>query len=247
MNKFLVFVIIFLQPTLLDRMSNVSRLILWNVGHGQWVTVASGEECYHFDMGGEQISWNQVATLCKNKKNIAFFTHWDWDHIDLALKARRYLPSLCISRLPAGPASMGKRLFMQQLPTCAQTKNEKRLITELKLDPPKPKAKANDWSRVFVVQHKVLITGDSPIGQERRWLQTLAAAYSINILILGHHGSRTSTSSELLSHLPNLKLALVSCNPKRYGHPHSVVVRKLRERLTPLIETHRWNNIVLEL
>ena len=66
-------------------------------------------------------------------------------------------------------------------------------------------------------------------------------------LLLGHHGSRTSTSEQLLVGLPHLKLAIASSRHRRFGHPHLETQLRLKSHHVPLITTEDWVNIHLWL
>jgi competence protein ComEC len=121
---------------------------------------------------------------------------------------------------------------------------------------------ANDWSRVFTVTYhdqsqpnrstRVVVPGDSPIKEERQWLHGLGAfapgvRAAADFLILGHHGSRTSTGLDLLKSLPRLRGAIASARRARYGHPHREVELRLRKFRVPLLKIEDWNNIWIEL
>jgi competence protein ComEC len=72
----------------------------------------------------------------------------------------------------------------------------------------------------------VLLLGDVGAEVERSILPQLTAA-SHRILKVGHHGSRTSTSQELLDHW-RPQIALISCGRgNSFGHPAPEVLRRL--------------------
>jgi competence protein ComEC len=79
-------------------------------------------------------------------------------------------------------------------------------------------------------EHKVLLTGDAPkevedqvMAKYRKDLQ------NIDILKVGHHGSRTSTGENLLK-TTNPKYAIISAGLNNfYGHPHKEVVNLLEK------------------
>ena len=67
-------------------------------------------------------------------------------------------------------------------------------------------------------QHSLLLTGDADIRTERRFASGLG---KIEVLQVGHHGSKTSTGSRLVSQIQP-KIALISSgrwNPWRFPHP----------------------------
>ena len=64
------------------------------------------------------------------------------------------------------------------------------------------------------------------------------------ILKVGHHGSRTSTSAEFLS-VVNPKFALISAGlDNSYGHPHAEVLRRLERFRVITFRTDRDRDIV---
>jgi competence protein ComEC len=107
------------------------------------------------------------------------------------------------------------------------------------------KVRTNDLSEVFTVAKQILIPGDSPASQEIKW--DIALPSTLRILILGHHGSRTSTSDHLLSRLPNVRLAIASARIRKYGHPHAETIARTRHHGVALIKTESWGNIWIEL
>ncbi len=85
-----------------------------------------------------------------------------------------------------------------------------------------PDLSANDGSLVLRVRYgdrSALLMGDAEEEAERRLL-TSGAALSADVLKVGHHGSRTSTTPELLEAV-SPSVALISCGVRnRFGHPH---------------------------
>ncbi|MBK7961611.1 MAG: hypothetical protein IPK04_10715 [Bdellovibrionales bacterium] len=84
---------------------------------------------------------------------------------------------------------------------------------------------------------------------EKIWAANLTnlETKQIKVLILGHHGSKTSTSEALLQRLPRLKFAIATARESRYGHPHFVVLNRLRQHRIPILRTEDWGHIGLEL
>lgn len=101
----------------------------------------------------------------------------------------------------------------------------------------------NDWSVVLLVrwgEAAVLLTGDAPAAVERRILDALPP---LTVLKAGHHGSRTSTSRELLrATQPALALIPVG-DGNRFGHPHREVTLRLEQEGVPVLRTDRDGHI----
>lgn len=233
-----------------------SQFVVWNVGQGQWTTWITDNFCAHFDMGGERVSLQKIARSCRDKTNFAYFSHWDIDHISFAVRAKALLKNLCTAFPPRGPGSKRKQEFLSALPACLPTEKPSGLkfIQELPFAPElerplsgvtKGKLSSNDYSRVFVAATRVLVPGDSTLKEEKFWARFVPE--TVRYLVLGHHGSRTSTGEELLSRMPHLLLAIASSRKARFGHPHPQTLERLKAHHDPVISTEEWGNLWLEL
>ncbi|RYZ84818.1 MAG: hydrolase [Proteobacteria bacterium] len=229
--------------------SNHSRngyFVVWNVGQGQWATVAKGETCTHFDIGGERMSGSKVKKLCGDKRNRLFISHWDWDHIAFAGRARKILRDSCLALPPAGGSSPRKMKLLSSYPPCPATPDSNISGTRVLFRAKDKRLGSNESSNVVLVENQILVPGDSPASQEKVWDESNGIRRT-KWLLLGHHGSRTSTSEELLNEIPNLKIAIASARFKKYGHPHVEVTERLRRHNVPVLKTEDWGNIWFEL
>ncbi|QDK38311.1 ComEC/Rec2 family competence protein [Bdellovibrio sp. NC01] len=236
-----------------------SYFVVWNVGQGQWTTAIDAETCRHFDMGGEFFPLRRLKALCSSKRNEIFLSHWDWDHIGGLAKWR--LDS-CIVMPPLGKTSERKKLLIEKFTPCGsksdsaeKTSTTKFLCVDSKRNSNcetslyawKPTIAKNTNEQSQVISFKeFLIPGDSPKTEEVYWENQPWVAHN-KVLILGHHGSRTSTSSELLDRMPRLTMAIASARWQRYQHPHAETVALLRKRHVALLRTEDWGNLWFEL
>ena len=93
---------------------------------------------------------------------------------------------------------------------------------------------------------KVLLTGDSPIEKEL-YLVKQASSLDADVLKLGHHGSRTS-SSEVFLKAVSPDIAIISAGrDNSYGHPHPEVLTLLQKLNLKYLETSKEGNIVCEI
>lgn len=87
----------------------------------------------------------------------------------------------------------------------------------------------NNMSVVFKVSYgktSVMLTGDAGNASEADMLKN-SCDFSADLIKLGHHGSRTSSSDAWLKAV-NPKYAVISCGENNdYGHPHSQTVKRL--------------------
>lgn len=73
-----------------------------------------------------------------------------------------------------------------------------------------------------------LFTGDSPVAIEEYLVGTYGDTLKSDILKLGHHGSKTSTSDTFLGYVdPTYGIISAGCD-NSYGHPHAEVMARLK-------------------
>ncbi|MFA6273285.1 MAG: ComEC/Rec2 family competence protein [Candidatus Paceibacterota bacterium] len=93
-------------------------------------------------------------------------------------------------------------------------------------------------------QTAALLTGDSPISIERYLVLLGGANLQSDILKVGHHGSRTSSSAEFLAAVAPT-LAVISVSAKNsYGHPHQEVLASLQNLGAQIFRTDELGTII---
>lgn len=104
---------------------------------------------------------------------------------------------------------------------------------------PDPK-KVNDGSIVLRLSYgarSILLAGDAERAEENAMLQRCAPCLSADVLKLGHHGSKTSTSEELLDAVaPRIAIASLG-RGNRFNFPHRPVTDRLASRGIDLYRT----------
>ena len=106
------------------------------------------------------------------------------------------------------------------------------------LDASVPHPTDNQSSLVYGIRwgdHRFLLMGDAEVTNER----ALLARYpklKADVVLLGHHGSASSTSDLWLGSLQP-QLALISVGRNGYGHPHSSVIKRLNAFHIPTLTT----------
>ncbi|MGD9901170.1 MAG: ComEC/Rec2 family competence protein [Spirochaetales bacterium] len=87
----------------------------------------------------------------------------------------------------------------------------------------------NEYSPIMVLEYNgktMMFTGDAPISSEEEVLNNYTLGH-IDLLKLGHHGSDTSTGTELLSAItPTYAIISVGAN-NSYGHPSEETINRL--------------------
>lgn len=88
-----------------------------------------------------------------------------------------------------------------------------------------------------------LVSGDLPIAQEEYIAKKFGVALHSQVLKLGHHGSRTSSSPYWLAAV-SPDIAVISAGiDNRYGHPHKEVLNLLTKLGIPVIKTYEEGTI----
>ncbi len=109
------------------------------------------------------------------------------------------------------------------------------------------KTKYNDRSIVLLLHihtTRVLLTGDLETAGEQALLKQ-SLTESVDILKVGHHGSKTSTSQSFLDTFkPETSLISVGKN-NRYGHPSPEVLERLFAAHTRVYSTAESGDIVI--
>lgn len=93
------------------------------------------------------------------------------------------------------------------------------------------KGNLNSMSVILKIEYgntSFLVTGDAETDEEKTVLQS-GADLSSDVICLGHHGSRTSSSSAFLKAV-DPHIAVISCAAdNKYGHPHQETLDKLEK------------------
>lgn len=93
--------------------------------------------------------------------------------------------------------------------------------------------------------YDVLITGDIDSTLERR-LISHASLPDIECLVVGHHGSKYSTSEALLDEVTP-EIAVISVGENSYGHPTEEALERLSEADAEIFRTDEAGNIIFSI
>jgi len=91
-----------------------------------------------------------------------------------------------------------------------------------------------------------LFTGDSPISIENYLIDINKSALNIDVLKLGHHGSKTSTSKQFLGYTTPDYAIISAGKDNAYGHPHKSVISLLDQFEIKYFETAKEGTIIFE-
>ncbi|MGL4760233.1 MAG: ComEC/Rec2 family competence protein [Sarcina sp.] len=92
-------------------------------------------------------------------------------------------------------------------------------------------------------EDKFLFTGDAEEGTEK---EILAQVPDVDVLKVGHHGSKSSTSQSFLDKV-NPEFAVITVgDDNKYNHPHKVVMDRLKSDSVKTHRTDECGNIVFK-
>ncbi|MCI8459867.1 MAG: DNA internalization-related competence protein ComEC/Rec2 [Bacilli bacterium] len=107
----------------------------------------------------------------------------------------------------------------------------------------------NDSSQIYLLNYnnlKILLTGDASIKSEEKLLENYELGH-IDILKVGHHGSKTSTSEKLLETLKP-KVALISSGREnKFNHPHQEIIKRLKKYNLKIYNTQDSGTVTVDL
>lgn len=97
--------------------------------------------------------------------------------------------------------------------------------------------------RLSFGEHRVLLTGDAEHEEERdivaRW-----RGGSVDLLKVGHHGSRTSSNTELLTIIKPRQAVISSGVGNRFGHPHDAALERLRASGAEILRVDQLGSVI---
>jgi competence protein ComEC len=110
-----------------------------------------------------------------------------------------------------------------------------------------PGRDANDNSLVVRLEfgtRAVLLTGDAEQAQERELIGERGANLSADLLKVGHHGSRTSSSEPFIAAVRPALATISSGVRNRFGHPHLVTLQRLSAAKVLALRLDRAGSVV---
>lgn len=211
-----------------------------DVGQGQCVLLENGDEAYLVDCGGDGAS--AVASkvrstlLAEGVRELdgIILTHYDADHANAALLLMEvievetlYLPDIFCD------TDMKDRLLAQSDADTVLVTQDMQLELPnavLQIFAPAQTKNENDNSLCILFQcgsYDILITGDRAFSGEQALLEKVTLP-KVELLIVGHHGSSSSTSLQLLRAIRPDEAVISVGAGNSYGHPTKETLMRLQ-------------------
>lgn len=221
---------------------------------GKAILVDSGE------VGAAQTVINYIKNLGIDELNCVLVTHPHTDHMGAMTKIlyEFKIDDLIMPEIPEEiiPTNKTYEKFLTAVSdnagdVIAAKPGETYSYGEMKLEifaPLRDYDNLNDMSAISRISYgdtSVMFTGDATTTVEKDLLKK-NINYSATVLNVGHHGSKTS-SSEAWLRAVNPKYAVICCGVNNdYGHPHSLITKRLEEFGIEYFETDLLGTIVFE-
>lgn len=234
-----------------------------DVGQGAATLIHSGDRTALVDCGsiyslrgaGGSVA-DAMATYGWDKLDYVALTHYHTDHAgDLeGLLARMEVETLLLPELG------GSQLDLQQeVLTLAESYGAAvRYVREpttvalgegtLSLYPPLTAGETNEEGLTILAsrgEFDLLITGDMSSGTERLLVETYPLP-DIEVLLVGHHGSKYATSEELLKAVTP-EVGVISVGENSYGHPTYEAMERMAFYGATLYRTDMQGNILIRV
>ena len=247
--------VLFLSPLLPPASS--SAVTALDVGQGQSIVMYSDKYTAIIDCGsnsGENagfITHEFLTNLGRTSIDLLVLTHFHSDHVNGVefLLSRTSVSALAI------PDPEGSYLADDIIGLARKRGTDIMYITEtvsvrlgdfeLIIYPPIGFGDENErgLSILSLGSLNALITGDMNASGERSLLR-FAALPDIDILVVGHHGSRFSTSEELLEAVMP-EIAVISVGYNNYGHPADETIQRLEQYNITVYRTDQTGHVTV--
>ncbi len=225
-----------------------------NVGQGSSFLIKDGFTSILIDTGKRSFHTWLLPSLLKERVchlNLLIITHPSYDHDRWAKKIMETMPLGGIAfpeifkenfkNLIEKARREGVKIYFLKRKDYFKTENLKFEVLHPEI---KCYENANEGSLVLQISSKnknLLLTGDAPKKIEEEVLKYLDG--NLDILVVGHHGSNTSTSKKLLK-CKKPKIGIISVGKKNpYNHPSTEVLRDLKESNILILRTDQRGTI----
>ena len=237
-------------------------LTVMDVGQGQSVVISSGSSAVVLDCGGEVrgSAGNIVSSylLGRNitKVDALILSHLHRDHAD---GAAELISRLSVNKLIIPPGDSDDDGLLEEILLIAKKHSTEVVFLEsdasasvgslsFNLYAPVGNSSMNERGIVVhaaVGDFKTLITGDINSATEKLLMRKTILPEA-DLLIVGHHGSKHSTSEELLEAIrPNY--AAISSGNNNYGHPTPDAMGRLDDAEAAVYRTDLSGNITFKV
>jgi len=234
-----------------------TRLIFCDVGQGDGVLLSQGTFQMLYDVGPDNGKMRKCleryVPFWDRKIEIVILSHWDNDHVggleDIGKSYR-------MEKVFSGVKPEGE--FEQKI--YAEILRQKDVLRSdwFKFEVVWPERSngvgqeemdSNEMSLVGMLEvsgKKILLMGDTPAEVEQKLVWRKILRGKADVLKVGHHGSNTSTSEELLEEV-RPKVGVIGVGRNSFGHPTKEVLDRLGKFGVEVKRTDEDGDVVMVL
>lgn len=229
--------------TLYSYRSSEGCISVVDVGQGQSIVAISGNDCVIVDCGGGgklenagEITSAYLLSRGISKADCLMLTHLHSDHANGVLHLMECI-DIAEILLPANPQDEDG-ILVSIVESAARHGTNIRFINEdteeyhgkirLEMFAPNDNVDANEEClacRLYVNDFDLLITADGSAAAERELMRKHDLS-GVDVLVVGHHGSRYSSGREFIDALDS-GTAVISSGYNNYGHPTFETLERL--------------------
>ena len=234
-----------------------------DVGQGQCVSVISGDKTVLIDCGGiysldnaGETAGSYLLSRGRKRVDVLLLTHLHADHVN---GVPRLLELVDVGEIIIPDAVTDEDGMLDEIVSAAEKHGTalRRLDSdelfsvgniELALFAPGDKGDVNErcmMMRVSIGTFDMIVTGDAPQATERELIESHELP-DAELLVAGHHGSKYSSSGELLSAV-GAENAVISVGYNNYGHPTNETLERLRAYGYNVYRTDLNGNVEIRL
>lgn len=217
------------------------RVTVLDVGQGQCVLLQAEGKTFMVDCGGDHetraadIAAQHLLSQGINRLDGVILTHYDLDHaagvpylLGRISADMLYLPNC------ADADSTAASIERSHTGTSVRVTQDMTISfgdTQITLIPSKSKLTDNESGLCILFQTEncdILITGDRSIAGERELMRQVELP-QLELLIVGHHGSKNSTATALLEQTSPQTAIISVGKDNSFGHPSQETLQRLLE------------------
>lgn len=248
-----------------DMRSDTGTISVMNVGNGQCIAVTEGKSVVVIDCGSYGVTQNAGSMLSSYLRaggrydiDYLMLTHLHSDHTTGVVRLLNLMNVNTVILPDNAEDTNGDNVLDDIIAACEDNGTNVVYITHdteftagairLSVYESSERGSRDEsgiMSTVSVGDYDMLVTGDVEKIVERE----LVSSHDLSgteLLIVPHHGSKYSTSDELLSAL-RPETAVISTGYNRYGHPTKETLDKLNEYGVNVLRTDELGRIVLHV
>ncbi len=218
-----------------------AAITLLDVGQGLAISVESAHNVAIYDAGprsekfdaGRDIVLPHINALGFSRAHSVIISHADTDHAGGALSLFTVLPD---AQWQVGEPLPG----IAAAPCQALQQWQMDHIQFTMLAPLNTQWQRNNRScvvKINIADQQWLLTGDIEKKAEQGLLEASPEALNVDVIVVPHHGSRTSSTDEFITAV-SPQLALISAGYKnRFDHPKADVIARYRDNGSDVLNT----------